>query len=182
MIDNHLLALLGKIIEMPRFSLTELSALLQKNRSDVEKEIIEINRYLKENEMSLILVQGDRYLVPEKLIQEFHTLDQLPKSIQIFLSEQERISLIYLVTFVRKNELSNFHFQEFLQVSKNTALNDLKKLRTDCTLFNLSFSYSRKKGYFIQGNEIDKRKMAFSIISKLLESTNCILHFLLVFG
>ncbi|WP_179128546.1 BglG family transcription antiterminator [Marinilactibacillus piezotolerans] len=172
MIDNRLLALLGKLVEMPQFSLTELSALLQKRRRDIETDIIEINRYLKDNDLSLILINNDRYLVPEKLIQEFKTLSQLPRNIQIFLSEEERIKLIYLVTFVRKNQLSNFHYQEFLQVSKNTALNDVKKLRKDCTLFDLNFSYSRKKGYFIQGNEINKRKMAFSIISKLLESTN----------
>lgn len=172
MIDNRLLALLGKIIEMPNFSITELSILLQKKRSDIEKEIIEINKYLQVNELPIVLVKEDQYSIPEELIESFHSLSQLPKRIQVYLNERERINLIYLVTFVRKDPLSNFHFQEILQVSKNTALNDIKKLRAESDSFNLNFSYSRKKGYYIDGKEIDKRKMAFNIISTLLETSN----------
>lgn len=172
MIDNRLLALLGVLIEMPKFYLTELSILLNRERKGIEKDIQEINHYLQNNDFPLITVKDNLYIVPKILIKEFNAPEKKLKHTQIFLNEIERMQLIYLVTFIRKSELSNFHYQEFLQVSKNTVLTDIRKLREDCRTFDLIFSYSRKKGYFIQGSEINKRKMAFDIITSLLEASN----------
>lgn len=172
MIDNRLLALLGVLIEMPKFYLTELSILLNRERKGIEKDIQEINHYLQKNDFPLISIKDNLYIVPEILIKEFNAPEKKLKHTQIYLNEIERMQLIYLVTFIRKSELSNFHYQEFLQVSKNTVLTDIRKLREDCRTFDLIFSYSRKKGYFIQGSEINKRKMAFDIITALLESSN----------
>lgn len=46
----------------------------------------------------------------------------------VFL-EEERQAMIFLLAFAQFEELSVYYFQDFLFVSKNTILKDLKKLR-----------------------------------------------------
>ncbi|GEM03350.1 hypothetical protein HMI01_03380 [Halolactibacillus miurensis] len=172
MIDNHLLILFGKLIEMPKFTLTGLSHVIEIERSEVERQIHQLNNYLRHHNFPLIELVGDTYIVPTRLQEETKFVSQLYKNLQIVFTEEERQQVIYLIAFMRKTELSNFHYQELLQVSKNTVLTDIKKVREYCHVFDLSFSYTRKDGYHIEGTELNTRKMAFDLISKMLGQTN----------
>lgn len=172
MIDNHLLVLFGKLIEMPKFTLTGLSHVIEIERSEIEKQIHQLNNFLRHHNFPLIELAGDAYSVPAQLQEETKFVNQLNKNLQIIFTEEERQQVIYLVAFMRKTELSNFHYQELLQVSKNTVLADIKKVRESCQAFDLSFSYTRKDGYHIEGTELNTRKMAFDLITKMLGQTN----------
>ncbi|GEN57030.1 PTS sugar transporter subunit IIC [Halolactibacillus alkaliphilus] len=172
MIDNHLLVLFGKLIEMPQFTLTELANLIEIERSEVERQIHQLNNYLRKHNFPLIELNDDHYFVPPDLQEETKFIGQLYKHLQIVFSEQERQQLIYLIAFIRKTELSNFHYQEILQVSKNTVLSDIKKVRDACDVFKIKFSYTRKDGYHLEGTELNKRKMAFDLMTKMIGQTN----------
>ena len=87
---------------------------------------------------------------------------------QFVISERHRTYLIYLYTYIRRESVSNFHLQFLLAVSKNTALSDVKKLREICKTQSIELLYSRMEGYYIQGTEFNKRRMAILCINHLL--------------
>ncbi len=64
-------------------------------------------------------------------------------------SEEQRQALIYLLSYSTFEELSLFHFQDFLEISKGTAITDAKKLRKYLAKQNIELVYSRKKGFFL---------------------------------
>jgi ascorbate PTS system EIIA or EIIAB component len=100
-------------------------------------------------------------LSKENLLLEMHTNP-------FTVSEHDRVYLIYLYTFIRKEPVSNYHFQLLLGVSKNTALTDVKRLKDMCKQWNSEFNYTRMDGYHIVGNEMDKRRMAIFSVNYLL--------------
>ncbi|WP_313469109.1 BglG family transcription antiterminator, partial [Carnobacterium sp.] len=114
--------------------------------------------------------EGD-YRISQSLIDEKNQLQVKLKNNQIYLQETEREQLIYLYTFIRKEAISNYHYQELLQVSKNTTLSDIKKLREKCKYYNVQLKYTRAKGYYLEGKELDKRRLASQSISFLLQTT-----------
>lgn len=85
-----------------------------------------------------------------------------------FIFQEERLFMIILYTFIKNGILSNFHFQDLLNMSKNSIVLDLKKVRKICSQFNVEYIYSRSHGYDISGDEIDIRSLAGFSISKLL--------------
>lgn len=167
MFDNRLLALLNHMIDMPHLSIWKLSIILNRPVDQLENEIRELNGILENMGYSKINIKEGEYEVPGNLICRQDELQRKLKNGQIYLQENEREHLIYLYTFIRKEEVSNYHYQELLQVSKNTALADIKKLRKRCENFQICLKYTRSKGYYLEGDELDKRRMAFISISSL---------------
>lgn len=68
------------------------------------------------------------------------------------MEEKDRLYLIFMMTALQE-DLSIFHYQTFLSVSKNTILSDLKKLKDLLTPYEIELYYSRKTGYNLKGNE-----------------------------
>ena len=54
-------------------------------------------------------------------------------------SETERQALIFLLTYSEIEELSVYHYQNFLDVSKGTILADIKKVRHQLATSDSSF-------------------------------------------
>ncbi|EOL49959.1 BglG family transcription antiterminator [Enterococcus caccae] len=89
---------------------------------------------------------------------------------EIFYSEHERQALVYLLTFIAEEDLSVYHYQEFLQVSKNTILADIKKLRERLSKKQLNLEYSRKNGFYLTGLEEQIRIQAHQMIANVVTS------------
>lgn len=85
------------------------------------------------------------------------------------LSEVERRSLIYLLIFTNESSLSIALFQKYLQVSKNTVLSDLKKLREELMRKNIQIEYSRKKGFYLNFEEKILQEKAWYYLQNLSE-------------
>lgn len=98
-------------------------------------------------------------------------LFQLQESPDYF-EEKERIELIYLLTFSSYKELSVFHYQSFLNVSKNTILSDIKNLRKILAAYGIKLDYGRKNGFYLSGDEWAIRRLGFRWINKLIENTS----------
>lgn len=171
MFDNRLLALLNHMIQMPHLSVWKLSVVLNRPVEQLEVEIQELNETLEKIGFPKIEIKDGDYRVSQSLIDEKNQLQVKLKNNQIYLQETEREQLIYLYTFIRKEAISNYHYQELLQVSKNTTLSDIKKLREKCKQYNVQLKYTRANGYYLEGKELDKRRMASQSISFLLQTT-----------
>lgn len=83
--------------------------------------------------------------------------------------QNERVFLIILYTFIRKEEVSNLHYQNFLFVSKNTILLDLKKVRKLCKEFQIEFKYTRLNGYDLYGDEQQIVRLVSYCINEVLK-------------
>ncbi|WP_022797083.1 PRD domain-containing protein [Bavariicoccus seileri] len=79
-------------------------------------------------------------------------------------SSDERVDLIQLRLLSKDEYLSLNHFIDELEVSRNTVLRDLKEVDQRIEPYSLKLVYSRKDGYYIQGDEWDKRKLLSDLL------------------
>lgn len=86
-------------------------------------------------------------------------------------SEEQRQALIYLLSYSAFEELSLFHFQDFLEISKGTAIADVKKLRTYLSSQKVELVYSRKGGFYLSGDELEIRRVAQNFVALLVQDS-----------
>lgn len=86
-------------------------------------------------------------------------------------SEEQRQALIYLLSYSAFEELSLFHFQDFLEISKGTAIADVKKLRTYLSSQKVELVYSRKDGFYLSGDELEIRRVAQNFVALLVQDS-----------
>lgn len=170
MLTNHLLALLERMIQMPSLTLSELSLVVDVPKEELKSQLKELNYALKGIDLPCIDIGNDFYTVPPELIKKEQDILKLVKNIQVYLNEEERQHIIFLYTFMRQERVSSVHYQQLLQVSKNTVLADVKKLRERCASYQLNLKYTRAEGYHLQGNEFDKRRLGLKSIALLLQT------------
>ena len=111
MFDNRLLALLNHMIQMPHLDIWKLSVFLNQSVKSLESDIHELNDTLEKLGFLKIDIKDGEYQVPESLIIQKIEIQAKLKNSQIFLQEDERQHLIYLYTFIRKENISNYHYQ-----------------------------------------------------------------------
>ncbi|MDM8214123.1 PTS sugar transporter subunit IIA [Enterococcus hirae] len=93
-------------------------------------------------------------------------------AVDVIYSEEERQYLIYLMAYSEFEEYSVFHFQDFLRVSKGTVLSDIKKLRKKIEPSGILCNYSRKKGFYLSGDEFAIRRQAQNYLAELYSAVN----------
>ncbi len=86
-------------------------------------------------------------------------------------SEEQRQALIYLLSYSGFEELSLFHFQDFLEISKGTAIADVKKLRKYLATQKIELSYTRKTGFYLTGDELELRCVAQNFVALLVQDS-----------
>ena len=67
------------------------------------------------------------------------------------MSEEKRQYRIYLLCFFKRSALAISDFQSLLNVSRNTVLSDIKKLRQQLDSENIRLEYSRRVGVYLEG-------------------------------
>jgi len=69
------------------------------------------------------------------------------------LNAKERVLYTFLLLISEKDFLSINHFIDALDVSKSSFVKDLKELENDLKVNSIELLYSRKKGYYLKGEE-----------------------------
>ncbi len=170
MLDYHLQKLFQKNWRGLCLPLTELSLYIGIDPQRLRKQLRMINSFLKEQKHpEFLFVNGDIQL-PEKMAFSWAELKFLTARYDMVFSERERQRLIFLYCFLEVDNLSVFHFQDFLQVSKNTILSDIKKLREMLQEQQLTLAYQRKSGFQLVGEELTIRVLGRNVVSELLDS------------
>ncbi|MBO1913454.1 hypothetical protein J4G37_52660, partial [Microvirga sp. 3-52] len=124
-------------------------------------DLDKINNALENLDFQRIVIEDNVFVVNEKLRDATKSGLLLDIDPNLFvISEQDRVFLIYLYTFIRKEAISNFHYQLLLGVSRNTALADVKRVRELCSSWDIEVVYTRADGYHLVGAEYDKRRLA----------------------
>lgn len=130
----------------------------------LEYSIEAINDRLSEKKLPPVEKVQGRYISNQGLasyLTRYQTMED------ILFSVNDRIDLIIILILTRSEELSLNHFVFDLGVSKNTAVSDIKKAKEFLQQKDMTISFSRKDGYFIEGNEWDKRYILMQAIMRI---------------
>lgn len=165
--DLKALVVLRILMDNHRMTLYELSVKTKFSIREVRKALEDVEKLLKDRGLGLSHSRGYYQLSDVSHIED---LIDLVESEQLLLPKEVRLSLIYLYTFCRMDFVSNVHYQDFLKVSKNTTLSDIRSLREVLQCHHLRLEYSRSRGYQLKGEETDKHQLAFYMINQLLQS------------
>ncbi|EMT45807.1 BglG family transcription antiterminator [Anoxybacillus flavithermus] len=84
-------------------------------------------------------------------------------------SSEERKAWIGILLLSRSRSLFLRDFLERLPISRSTLLNDIKEWKGYLRQLGLRFVFERKQGYFMEGEEIQKRKLLVQYIVLLLK-------------
>ncbi|WP_257006691.1 BglG family transcription antiterminator [Shouchella clausii] len=170
-LDERSYTLLKTITQHRQVTKPEVLRMMQVSERQFGYDFDKLNYALKNLHLPPIQLKNNTFILEENLIQavESGELYEINPAL-VTISKEDRVYLLYLYTFIRKEPISNFHYQTFLGVSKNTALEDVKRTREICEEWNLSMIYSRKDGYYLIGDEFDKRRLALYAVNILLDS------------
>lgn len=161
------------IVDYPNQQL-EMNYILEQTYMDTTyffAEVTKLNEIALSRGHEQLLVKDAHVFVPKKLSEGWvNILFSKHTDIWIF-NEHERQAMIYLMTFIENEELSVFHFQDTLLVSKNTILKDIKNLRLSLGKQTIQLNYSRKKGFYLSGDETTIRSFAYQFVHHLLGKT-----------
>jgi PTS system ascorbate-specific IIA component len=167
--DERSYELFKEILNYKQITTSEVIRKLSLSERQFNYDLEKVNDALDSLKMPQIKIENSLFIVDEKLKGLTKSELLLDNTLNSFIiSEQARIYLLYLYTFIRKEPISNYHYQVLLDVSKNTALTDVKKVRKLCLEWNVELIYSRIDGYHLKGLELDKRRLASYCIGTLL--------------
>lgn len=171
MTANRTTALLMELFDNQEMSLYELGIQTGMDKVDILESIDQVNGLLIQHEMEeIVSVEGVFRLTQAHLAHQAEIFEWL-RGQDIYLSQEERQVLIYLYTYMRKEFVSNVHYQDLLSVSRNTTLTDIKNVRELCQQYAVSFDYTRARGYHLNGAEHDKHRLALFCVSDCLKSS-----------
>lgn len=157
------------------FSEPNIEAFLQLTKWRDEEflaEIAKINQITEQRLNQRITMHEGEVLIPSLIQRKWPEILFDVQKNTLFFSEEERRSMIYLLTFSAVKDLSVYQFQELFYVSKNTILKDLKGIREELAAFKIQLLYSRKYGFYLEGEEYQIRALAFRKVSALSNTKN----------
>lgn len=166
-IDSILLSELQKIIIRKSVTQDELMENLGCSKTQLRYKIAKMNSYLRSNKLhelsmsqkkvhSLCSIEDIISIVPKNAIRF--------KKIIGGLASDERIYYECILIFCSKELLGVKNFHYAFQISRNSILNDINKLRSLIAEHSLTLEYSRQKGYCIAGKGEDIRSLIFHCI------------------
>lgn len=169
MIERRPALLLNYLFTVKKATIHQVVEKTQLTKRQIKYDLDKINSWLKSNELPIIAYKGTPIIeIPEEVLRYWNTQPKVDKKLNLVLTEEERMMMIVLYLFIREEPISSYHFTQFLQVSKNTFLADVKKANLVNQPFLVEVRYSRQKGYHLKGTEFDKRVFVMNCLTRLL--------------
>lgn len=138
---------------------------------EFQRQLVELNRTLQDKSQRPLEFTNNVLAIPEK--QE--NFEEIRFNIAEYgrtLSEEKRQYLIYLLCFSKRSALAISDFQSLLNVSRNTVLSDIKKLRQQLDSENIRLEYSRRLGFYLEGASKELRKTSWRFLQELHEESD----------
>lgn len=158
-------AILQELVQIQYYvSLEELMERFNVSRRTIYHEIDRINYWLKQRHIEPIVHERSRGFYMTEVPADFAFLYSIPYEYSV----KERIAWIAMHLLICEQRLIIKDFEDWLHVSRNTVIDDLKKLRSTLKDQHLSLSFHRQEGYMLQGDEVDKRKVLIYYLSYFL--------------
>ncbi len=138
------------------------------SRKKLWYEMNQLNGALSTVKAPTFKLADGQLVIPQTFKEQWPDVKQSLSRREVFIKE-ERLYVMILYVFIRREEVSGHHFQDLLQLSKNSVLEEVKKLKAYAKDYHLDFQYSRQKGYHFVGDERHIRQLAEHGISQLLQ-------------
>ncbi|MDT2674374.1 BglG family transcription antiterminator [Enterococcus dongliensis] len=173
-LDNRSVQVLQLIASTVNISSKEIIEKYDLTRNQLDYALKKINAYLQENDYrKIIRSRNGTFVVDTKVVNSFSGIEnsesQLMADEYSFLEEDYRLLVILLLIF-SADYLSLYHFSESLEVSKNTIVSDIKKLKKQLKQYKLTIDYSRKNGYYFRGDEETIRGLILVVTDQVIDS------------
>ncbi|MBF0840388.1 transcription antiterminator [Staphylococcus lentus] len=159
--------LLYELVLDPKVKSKNIKEKLSLSRKQIDNSIKDINFWLEFNNYPIIKRTTQGQFIVDDSVKNFFEM-QTNKYERSILTEPERANLIILILLSETEDITLLHFIEYLDVSKNTVISDMKLSSSLAEFYELKIEYSRKKGYLVIGNEFQKRKLLVDVIYKIL--------------
>ena len=166
MLTNELIKKYKFFLNYNHTSIEEMEGVLQCNKRTVMIDIQKVNEMLISLELPTITVQNDFIIAPE--ISITNLLKYVDIASKNYVFQEERIDMLIFYIILYSDYISNSHLQDFLRMSKNSILADLKEVRSVLKKYELQLIYSRDKGYYIDGNSNKIRELLERTIGNLI--------------
>ena len=173
-LDNRSVQVLQTVASTVKISSKEIMEKYRLTRNQLDYALKKINDYLEENSYrKIIRSRNGGFVVDTKVVDDFSGImnseSQLQADENSFLDEDHRLLVILLLIF-SADYLSLYHFSESLEVSKNTIVSDIKKLKKQLSRHKMTIDYSRKGGYYFRGDEEAIRGLILVVTDQVMES------------
>lgn len=169
-LDQRSVAILNQIVQSDSYIPVEkLADLFNVSRRTIYNDLEKLNHLLKDNGLKEI-----KHVRAAGLYLDEDTKDQMPREILFSgsnyyeFSPMERRSWIIIYLMAGDKSIFLRDIIEITRVSRNTALEDIKRLKHEVKLYNIDFVSDRHNGYFFKGNENDRRRVLFNFVTNIM--------------
>lgn len=166
MLEHTDYELLSYLFNWRERSIDKISSMLGESKDEIKNSIKRINNHL---DYSIYIDNDEMVSIIDKYIDNIYQLENININMLIrYLSIENRRSAILLYLLVHNKFVSLHDIAELMGVSKNTALNDIKKLKLELEKREIKIIYFRNEGYKIEGNEFTIRQIINEEVNSLL--------------
>ncbi|ALX47794.1 BglG family transcription antiterminator [Lentibacillus amyloliquefaciens] len=165
--DQRSFAVLNQIAKADSYvSVAKLADLFNVSRRTVYNDLDKINDWLHYHKLSELKQVRGQGLYLDSSVKK-HLLEELDISAVSYyeFSKVERKAWIYIYLVGQTRDYFLDNFKDLFQVSRNTAIEDIKKLKDGLKSSNLNLVSERKKGYKIHGDEIVVRRLLIQYLA-----------------
>lgn len=170
-IEKRAFNLLQYLLSDKSFSVNKAMDLLGCSKRQIEYDVGKINELLMENNIEFIKLSRGKFLISKETINKVTRL-KLPHQ-KFIVNGENKIWMICIQIFCAKEPLGLNHFIINLQSSKNTILSDLRKISRIGKQYKVELKYSRKLGYYFEGEPIKIRSLVLLAIINLKDNFLC---------
>lgn len=172
-LDDRSYQLFQELMENPSVYSKDLEESYDLTRRQLGYSFGKINEWLREKNLPAIeRTRQGHFIVDASILTNLGSDLQNSKQDLVIMPESQRVYMIILMLLGSEEELSLNHFTIELDVSKNTVLNDMKQVRKIAAEYDLEIRYSRIKGYVVDGEEFEIRKLLLRAMENILEMPN----------
>ncbi|MBA4548286.1 BglG family transcription antiterminator [Thermoactinomyces intermedius] len=158
-LDERCIRLLREIASRPGSSWRQLQERLGLSRRQITYDLEKINSWLKEENLPAIrYVRQHGFVIPSSLEEYLQRWDAVEHKNYVWTGN-ERVNMLLLSLLIAREPWSLVHVSGLLDVSRNTALADLKEARKKARKAGVNLIYSRADGYRFAGPEWKKRNL-----------------------
>ncbi|ABS22284.1 BglG family transcription antiterminator [Bacillus cytotoxicus] len=169
-LDYRSAAILQQMMQADSYtSVDQLTEVLQVSKRTIYYDMKKVDDWLITEHLEPIqYVRPLGYCLDKKTKQKVAQKLQGLITVQYEYSPQERKAWLALYLLTEEKRILLEDLIKLIQVSRNTTLADLKKLKAELGKFKLSLQFHRKQGYYIKGMEQGKRNVLIAYLSQLI--------------